>query len=102
MAGNSVEKSPDGSTSKPARLRFYFQMICKAIRSFYGLETSIKRAISAGVDVIVFGNNSVYQPDIVPQAIGIIKNLIDQGEITEERIDESYHRVLRAKQKLTD
>lgn len=81
---------------------FSDDMQMEAIRSFYGLETSVKRAISAGVDVIVFGNNSVYQPDIVPQAIGIIKNLIDQGEITEERIDESYHRVLQAKQKLTD
>lgn len=79
---------------------FSDDMQMEAIRSFYGLETSIKRAINAGVDVIVFGNNSVYQPDIVPQAVKIIKDLIGSGEISEDRINQSYNRIMVIKKQL--
>lgn len=64
-----------------------------AIRDHYGLETAIKQAILAGVDILIFANNSIYDPDIVPTAHQIIRRLIDQGEISEERIDESYRRI---------
>jgi beta-N-acetylhexosaminidase len=79
---------------------FSDDMQMEAIRSFYGLEVAITRAINAGVDVIVFGNNSVYWPDIVPQAVEIIKKKIEDGEITEKRIDESYNRIMIAKENL--
>lgn len=79
---------------------FSDDMQMKAIRSFYGLETSIKRAINAGVDVVVFGNNSVYQPDIVPQAVKIIKDLIGSGEISVDRINQSYNRIMDVKKQL--
>lgn len=79
---------------------FSDDMQMEAIRSFYGLETAITRAINAGVDVVVFGNNSVYWPDIVPQAVEIIKNKVDSGEISENRIDESYDRIMKAKESL--
>ena len=79
---------------------FSDDMQMEAIRSFYGLETSIKRAINAGVDVVVFGNNSVYQPDIVPEAVQIIKNLIRSGELSENRIDQSYQRIMNVKAQL--
>lgn len=81
---------------------FSDDMQMEAIRSFYGLKTSIKQAINAGVDVIVFGNNSVYQPDIVPQSVEIIKELIHSGEISEERIERSYQRIMELKDKLRD
>jgi beta-N-acetylhexosaminidase len=71
-----------------------------AVRSYYGIETAIKRAIQAGVDVVIFANNSVYDPGIVPKAVSIIKNLVEAGEITEERIDESYRRIMKAKEYL--
>ena len=31
-----------------------------AIRSFYGLETAIKKAILAGCDILIFANNSIF------------------------------------------
>ncbi|MDZ7720353.1 MAG: glycoside hydrolase family 3 N-terminal domain-containing protein [Balneolaceae bacterium] len=79
---------------------FSDDMQMEAIRSFYGIETAITRAINAGIDVLVFGNNSVYWPDIVPRAVEIIKQKIDSGEISERRIDESYHRIMEAKNSL--
>jgi len=79
---------------------FSDDMQMEAIRSFYGLETAITRAINAGVDVVVFGNNSVYWPDIVPQAVQIIKNKVKEGEISEDRVNESFNRIRTAKQSL--
>lgn len=81
---------------------FSDDMQMEAIRSFYGLETSIERAINAGVDVVVFGNNSVYQPDIVPQAVQIIKEHIEKGTIPVERIEESYQRIMKLKNQLNN
>lgn len=110
----------DWDTEDPATLSYYVQtellrneigfngvlfsddMQMDAIRAFYGLETSILKAINAGVDVLVFANNSVYDPDIVPKAVSIIKNLIEDGHIDEERIDESYRRIKHQKSILTD
>jgi len=79
---------------------FSDDMQMEAIRSFYGLEYAIEKAILAGVDVLVFANNSVYEPDIVPQAVEIIKQMIENGIINEERIEESYRRIMDAKEKL--
>ena len=79
---------------------FSDDMQMEAIRSFYGLETAITRAINAGVDVLVFGNNSVYWPDIIPRAVEIIKQKIEAGDISEARIDESYKRIMVAKKTL--
>jgi beta-N-acetylhexosaminidase len=79
---------------------FSDDMQMEAIRSFYGLETSIIQAINAGVDILVFGNNSVYDPEVVPKAVEIIKNSIQSGDIPEDRIHESYERVQSLKEKL--
>ncbi|MEX0944990.1 MAG: glycoside hydrolase family 3 N-terminal domain-containing protein [Balneolaceae bacterium] len=76
---------------------FSDDMQMEAIRSFYGLETAVETAILAGVDVLVFANNSVYEPEIIPELVQIIKNLIAEGVLTEERIDQSYNRIKRAK-----
>lgn len=79
---------------------FSDDMQMDAIRNYYGLEASIEKAILAGVDVLIFANNSVYDPDIVPTSVEIIMNLIEEGVITEERIDESYQRIMAAKKDL--
>lgn len=73
-----------------------------AVRTYYGLETAIEKTINAGVDILGFANNSVYDEDIIPTAHSIIKKLVDEGKITEERIDESYQRIRRLKMKLLD
>jgi beta-N-acetylhexosaminidase len=79
---------------------FSDDMQMEAIRSFYGLEFAIENALNAGVDMLVFGNNSVYQPNIVPDAVNIILGLVEDGAVSETRINEAYDRVTAAKQKL--
>ncbi|MBN2515972.1 MAG: glycoside hydrolase family 3 protein [Deltaproteobacteria bacterium] len=73
-------------------------MQMKAISSFYGLETAIKMAILAGIDILVFPNNSVFQEDIAARTITIIKNCVSQGIISENRINESYRRITKLKE----
>ena len=75
-------------------------MNMKAITEFYGLEKSIRLAIEAGADILLFGNNLVYDPDIVPRAHAIIRKLVDTGVLARERIAESYRRIMRLKNTL--
>ncbi len=63
----------------------------------YSLETAIELAIQAGVDILVFANNSVYEEDIAERAVGIIKKLVLKGKISRERIDQSYRRIQHLK-----
>lgn len=75
-------------------------MNMKAIREQYGLEETIYKAIDAGVDILVFANNLVYDEQIAVKAVDIIKDLIDEGKLSEERIAQSYDRIIELKKKL--
>jgi beta-N-acetylhexosaminidase len=74
-------------------------MEMKAISSHYGLEKSVPLAIDAGIDVLCFGNNLSYDPDIAPKAIAILERAVTSGRLSEKRIDESCARVLALKRK---
>jgi beta-N-acetylhexosaminidase len=71
-----------------------------AIINHYGFEMAIRKAIEAGVDILVFANNSVYEEDVARRAIEVIRELVQAGTISEERIDESYRRIYRLKSRL--
>lgn len=71
----------------------------KAIRTQYGLKETIKMSIQAGVDILSFANNSIFDAEIAAKAHGIIIELIEEGEISEERVDESYRRIMELKRK---
>jgi beta-N-acetylhexosaminidase len=68
-----------------------------AIADHYELETVVRLALEAGVDILTFGNNSVYEPDIAERVIRIIVNLVEQDVITKSRIEESYRRIMDLK-----
>lgn len=76
-------------------------MNMKAIAAHYGLEEAIRLAIEAGADILLFGNNLDYDPDIVIKAHAIIMELVEQGAIPAERIEQSHARIMRLKKGLT-
>ncbi|RED98907.1 glycoside hydrolase family 3 protein [Marinoscillum furvescens] len=80
-------------------------MQMKAISKEYGLEDAIKKAVNAGVDILLFANN-VPDYDLVTadQIHNIIKNFIKNGDISADRIAKSYDRIMKLKAdlKLTD
>ena len=75
-------------------------MQMKAITSHYSLETALKLAIEAGVDLLVFGNNLVYEADIATRATAIIRKFVLDQIISRDRIEQSYQRVRRLKERL--
>jgi len=75
-------------------------MQMKAISQSYGLETAIERSVLAGVDILVFANNSVFEEDIASKAGAILEKLVRQGTIPAERIDASCRRIMELKERL--
>ncbi len=77
---------------------FSDDMQMHAITKHYGLEEAIKLAILAGVDVMTFSNNiSGSEERTVDKVHGIIKKLVQNGTISEARIDQSYDRIMMLK-----
>lgn len=68
-----------------------------AIRSFYDFETAIELAVNAGVDVFA---SSTYSPEVVERTIQTVQALVEAGKVSEQRIDDSYRRVLALKARL--
>jgi beta-N-acetylhexosaminidase len=66
-----------------------------AIADNYGLEFAIVEAINAGVDMLIFSNNSPTHNDplIIEKAVKIITQAVKSGQISEERLSESYLRI---------
>lgn len=73
-----------------------------AITENYGLEDAIEKSLNAGVDILVFANNNgrFYSENAVSEAITIIKKLIKENKISEERIDQSLARIQALKASL--
>jgi beta-N-acetylhexosaminidase len=80
---------------------FSDDMQMHAISKQYGLEESIKLAINAGIDILCFSNNIQNTDQRNVEVIhGTIRKLISNGQITRERIDQSYRRIMKLKSKL--
>ncbi|MBN1957246.1 MAG: glycoside hydrolase family 3 [Desulfuromonadales bacterium] len=71
-----------------------------AIRDNYSFAESIKAALNAGVDLLLFGNNIIYDEKIVERSIRVIKDLIAAGELNAEQVERSYCRIQQLTQRL--
>lgn len=80
---------------------FTDDMQMHAITKHYGLEEAIKLAINGGVDIMTFSNNIFGSEDrTVNRVHMIIRSMVQRGEISKTRIDESYKRIMHLKKKL--
>ncbi|MBT1703103.1 glycoside hydrolase family 3 protein [Chryseosolibacter indicus] len=80
---------------------FTDDMQMHAITKHYGLEEAIKLAILAGVDIMTFSNNiSGSDQRTVDKVHGIIRSMVQNGTISESRIDESFRRIMKLKAQL--
>lgn len=75
-------------------------MQMKAITSRYSLQEAVYLAISAGVDILVFGNNLEYDEEIALRVTASIKDLVKGGRLSPERLAQSYQRIMRLKKRL--
>ncbi|MEM9361910.1 MAG: glycoside hydrolase family 3 N-terminal domain-containing protein [Bacteroidota bacterium] len=85
-------------------------MQMRAISNFYNFEEALEKAILAGVDVLLISNNAApcqhdvddcteipFDPNIAKKAIDHIMILVEEGKISESRIEESYQRIMKLK-----
>lgn len=80
---------------------FTDDMQMHAISKNFGFEESIKLAINADVDMMVFANNVPGNERRTPAQIhAIIMDYISKGEIDEQTIRKSYERIMKLKSKL--
>jgi len=82
---------------------FSDDMQMQAITKHYGLEEAIRLAVNAGVDILCFSNNIAGSEErTVDKVHSIIRAQVESGQIPMERVDQSYRRVMKLKQLLTD
>lgn len=75
-------------------------MQMKAITSRFGLAEGCCRALAAGVDLLIVGNNLVHDARILGKLKAAVLTAIDQGRITETRIDEAWSIIQNFKKSL--
>jgi beta-N-acetylhexosaminidase len=74
-----------------------------AVWDVFGFERGTILAVNAGVDILLFANESAtvaYSDDRAPAAVHVILDAIARGEISEQRINESCARILALKSRL--
>jgi len=80
---------------------FSDDMQMHAIAKHYGLEEAIKLAILAGVDIMTFSNNIAGSDQrTVDKVHSVIRDLVSKGQISRERIDQSFRRIMKLKAEL--
>jgi beta-N-acetylhexosaminidase len=75
-------------------------MQMKAITAHYGAAEAMVMAVAAGTDILVFGNNLEYDPDIAAKAVDTLERAVMDGRLPKQRIQESFRRIQAAKRDL--
>lgn len=64
-----------------------------AISSRYGRAQAVTMAIEAGIDMLVFANQEIYDTKVVDETVATVFGLVRGGRISEAQIDQSVRRV---------
>lgn len=72
----------------------------KAVSDNYRFEETIRLAVNAGVDILLFANMIDFDEDIVIKAHDTIIKLIKEKKIPLERIEESFRRISQLKTRI--
>jgi beta-N-acetylhexosaminidase len=68
-------------------------MQAAAITKRYGRDQAVTMAVQAGVDLLVFANQQVYDTGVVRATVDAIVRLVRSGKLSEPQIDQSVARV---------
>jgi beta-N-acetylhexosaminidase len=73
----------------------------KAISDRWGFEEAVQKAVLAGVDLLIVGNNLVREKNIVRRGVRAIAELMDSGRMSESAVRSALARVSILKRKIT-
>ncbi|MCF6351816.1 MAG: glycoside hydrolase family 3 protein [Cyclobacteriaceae bacterium] len=77
---------------------FSDDMQMHAITKHYGIEKALELGINAGLDVVIYSNNiKASTGRNFDYLHSLIKKLVLEGKIKQERIDQSYKRIMKLK-----
>jgi beta-N-acetylhexosaminidase len=80
---------------------FSDDMQMHAITEQYGLKDAIRLAILAGIDIMTFSNNIAGSDKRTADTVhALIREMVKSGEIPERRIDASFDRIMKLKNRL--
>jgi beta-N-acetylhexosaminidase len=68
-------------------------MQAAAITAKFGPNDAVAMALEAGVDLLVFANQQVYDANIVQSTVDNVVGLVRQGHLTQAQIDQAVSRV---------
>lgn len=72
-----------------------------AISNQFPYHNALKLAINAGVDMIIIGNNGKeYVPSLIETTIAHVYEMVQNGQIKKQRIDEAYNKIKSLKQNI--
>ena len=71
-----------------------------AIRQYYGYAHALELAILGGADMLAIANMLEYDPTLADRTFNAVLAAVHNGTISEERIDQSYKRIVRLKSRL--
>ena len=71
-----------------------------AIRQAYGYEQALRLAILAGADILAIANTLEYDPSLPAKTFDAVMEAVKDGSISEERIDQSYRRIMLLRSRL--
>ena len=71
----------------------------RAITDHYGYREAVQRAVLAGVDIMIVGNNLERKQDALTEGIAAIRELLDKGALDADSIAASLARIASLKQK---
>ncbi|MCB0045028.1 MAG: glycoside hydrolase family 3 [Caldilineaceae bacterium] len=71
-----------------------------AISNYYAFDEAVQVAVLAGVDIIALSNNIRFARNLPEQAHSAIRRMVEEGKISEARIDQSYRRVMALKERI--
>ena len=76
---------------------FSDDMRMKAITKYYSYEEAIELGVSSGLDVLAYTFNTNTDERTIDFIHKLIRQLVEEGTISEERIDQSYQRIMKLK-----
>ncbi len=76
-------------------------MFMGAISNNYSFDKAVELAINAGNDILLYTSNNLNGKSLVDSVVNIVMNKISEGKISEQRIDESYNKIMMKKSLLT-
>ncbi len=73
----------------------------QAITKKWGLREAVRRAVLAGVNLLVIGNNLAYREDALSLGMETIQKMLDRGEIDADYIRASLERISLLQRKIS-